>query len=78
MVMVMLSLRQVFRIARHVAIRAKFQMMLRRSMRMAKILKKVIAAVYNPKNWENRMGWEWFVLVMLGGFIAGLVNVTLS
>ena len=30
--------------------------------------------IRDPRNWESRMGWEYFLLIALGSLIVGLMS----
>ena len=38
-------------------------------------LRKLWNRLRAKENWESRMGWEYFVLVFIGGLIAGLSSL---
>ena len=36
------------------------------------MIKKIWKEFSNPKHWESRMGWEYFLLIALGSLIVGI------
>jgi len=42
---------------------------------MKNVLKRLWARLARKENWESKMGWEYFVLIFLGGLLAGLGNL---
>jgi|TARA_R110002020_G_scaffold2050_3_gene9427 hypothetical protein len=38
---------------------------------MKNVLKKIWKRLARKENWESRMGWEYFVMLFIGGMIAG-------
>jgi hypothetical protein len=42
---------------------------------MKNSLRKLWKRLCAKENWESRMGWEYFVLIFIGGLIAGLGSV---
>ena len=35
-------------------------------------MRKLWKIITNPKHWESRMGWEYFLLIFIGSLIAGI------
>ena len=38
----------------------------------AGFMRKLWKIITNPKHWESRMGWEYFLLIFIGSVIAGI------
>jgi hypothetical protein len=41
---------------------------------MRKFRKKILTYISEPKHWESRMGWEYFLLLFIGSMLGAALG----